>query len=134
MNQIAQKINQFYSTLGTVCPKYKNISVTADDLKDDDVLSEVLYDLEDNAYAYEGATELYRDIVRRTNKKRQICNVIGVIGAIVIALGFFLMVGTEGASYLDNIPLSQIIVQSIIGLAIMAFGFITLVIAKKLEA
>ncbi len=133
MNQITQEINKFYQTLGTVCPKYRNVSVTAEELKNENVLSEVLYDLKDNVYAYEGAEELSHKIQRCTNRKRAICNAVSAIGAIVIALGFFMMIGTEGASYISNISLSQIIIQSVISLGVIMLGLIIIIIAKKLE-
>lgn len=118
MNQIVQEVNQFYKTLGTVCPKYKNINVTTEDLKDEFILSEVLYDLEDNVYVYEGAEELYDKMQHLVHKKKATYN----IGRVLIVIGFLLMLGTAGASDLNNISFNQIITQLAISLCITMFG------------
>jgi membrane-associated PAP2 superfamily phosphatase len=130
---IVREINTFYRVLGTECPKYRNIRVTEDDLKNELILSEVLYDLEDNVYVYEGAEELYHDIIHRNNKKRSICNAVTIIGITLIIAGFLLVLGTAGASDLNTIPFSQMILQTIIGLGITIVGFITLKIINKME-
>lgn len=126
MKKVVYEVNQFYRVLGTVCPKYKNISVTTDDLKDDHILSEVLYDLEDNVYTYEGAMELYYEVQRLKDKHK----VIKTIGVILMVVGFVFMLGTAGASDLNTIPFAQIMIQLIMSLSITALGFI---IIKKLE-
>jgi hypothetical protein len=126
MKQIAQEINQFYRVLGTECPKYRNITVTAKDLKNENILSEVLYDIEDNIYVYEGAEELSHKIRHSTSKKKAIHS----IGIIFIALGFIFVLGTAGASDLGEISFGQIISQIAIGFGISTVGFII----KKMEA
>ena len=133
MNQITQEINQFYRILGTECPKYRNISVTAEDLKDEHVLSEVLYDLEDNVYVYEGAEELAYKIQHSISRKVAICNAVGIVGIVFITLGFLLILGTAGASDLGKIGFSQIISQVIIGFGIITVGFIIIIIINKVE-
>lgn len=134
MNKITNEVNQFYKVLGTECPKYKNIRVTKDDLKDENILSEVLYDIKDNVYVYEGAQELYRNIKHHTNRKRSICNAVTIMGITLIVAGLLLVLGTAGASDLNNIPFSQIISQTIIGFGVSTIGFITLKIINKVEA
>jgi hypothetical protein len=131
MNKTIREINNFYRILGTVCPKYKNIRVTENDLKDENILSEVLYDIEDNVYVYEGAEELYHDIKYYTNKKRYIYNAVKVIGTTLIIIGLFALLGTAGASDLGNISISQILIQILLGVIIFALGLITL---NKMEA
>jgi hypothetical protein len=128
---IVREINQFYRIIGTECPKYKNIRVTKDDLKDEFILSEVLYDIEDNVYVYEGADELYEDVKYYADKKRYIYNAVKAIGIICIVIGFLTILGTAGASDLGQISMSQIISQISMGLIVAIVGFITIGGIKK---
>lgn len=133
MNKTIREINNFYRVLGTECPKYKNIRVTEDDLKNEFILSEVLYDIEDNVYVYEGAEELCRDIKHHTNKRKYIYNAVKVIGTTMLITGILLIIGTAGESDLNNMPFAQIISQITMGFGMSTLGFITTKIIKKLE-
>ena len=123
---VAYEVNQFYKTLGTECPKYKNIKVTTKDLDDEFILSEILYDVEDDVYVYEGANELSNKL-RHINKSHKIAKAIGIA---FILIGFIFMLGTAGASDLGNISLIQTIVQAAISLGVVALG---LVVISKTE-
>lgn len=46
------------------------------------------------------------------------------IGYVIVAIGFLLMLGTAGASDIDLISFGQIVIQSIIGLCLMAMGLL----------
>lgn len=130
MKNITYEINQFYRILGTECPKYKNIRVTENDLKDENILSEVLYDIEDNVYVYEGAEELYHDIRYYVNKKNTAYKIIKFIGVTLMIFGFIFMLGTAGATDLNTISFQQTIIQSIISLSAVILG---LAIINKME-
>ena len=56
-----------------------------------------------------GGEQMKRKMIRR-------------ISAGVAVLGFFLVLGTAGASDLDMIPLSQILIQSAIGMVMLCLG------------
>lgn len=126
MNELAHKINDFYRRLGSVCPKYKNIRVTPEDLGDEYVLSEILYDVEDNIYTYEGAAELCHKLrhIKKTHSG------IKTIGKVMMIIGIIFMLGTAGASDLDTISLTQTMIQLVISLSVTTLGFI---INKKME-
>jgi hypothetical protein len=124
--KLKKEVNNFYAALGEVCPKYKNIGVATDDLCDTLVLYEVLCDIKDNMYAYEGTEKLYYQILWFMNQQK----IIHKIGIVAIIIGFILMLGTAGASDRNSIPFNQIMVQLVISLGIMVLGFI---IIKKVE-
>jgi hypothetical protein len=109
-----------------VCPKYKNIKVSANDLADDYVVSEILCDVEDHNCTYESAIDLCRQLkhIKKTHR------VLKAIGVVLMIVGFILMLGTAGASDLNSIPFTQIIVQATISLCVSALG---LMIIKKME-
>lgn len=133
MDKIIREINTFYRVLGTECPKYKNIRVTESDLKNEHILSEVLYDIEDNVYVYEGAEELCHDIRHYTNTRKYIYNAVKVLGITLIIAGVLLILGTAGESDLNGMPFAQIISQITMGAGISTLGFIATKIIKKLE-
>lgn len=124
MQNIVYEVNQFYQTLGTVCPKYKGIKVDVNDLMNDNILSEILYDIEDNIYVYEGAEELRNFIKHQRHKQSLGYKIIQTIGTILITLGFVFILGTAGASDNDAISFAQIIIQIVISFGISMLGFI----------
>lgn len=123
MQNIVYEVNQFYQTLGTVCPKYKGIKVDVNDLMNDNILSEILYDIEDNIYVYEGAEELRNFIKHQRHKQNIVYKIMQTIGTILITLGFVFILGTAGASDNDAISFTQIIIQIVISFGISMLGF-----------
>lgn len=123
---IAYEVNQFYKTLGNVCPKYKNVRIKAEDLAKELTLSDIIYDIEGNSNVYESATEL-RAKLNGIKRKHKIAR---GIGSILAAVGFICILGTAGASDLGNISLVQTVVQAVISLGVSALG---LAVIKKME-
>jgi hypothetical protein len=123
MKNIVYEVNQFYQTLGTVCPKYKGIKVDVNDLMNDNILSEILYNIEDNI-CVEGAEELRNFIKHQRHKQNIRYKIIQTIGTILITLGFVFILGTAGASDNDAISFAQIIIQIVISFGISMLGLI----------
>jgi hypothetical protein len=107
-----------------VCPKYKGIKVDVNDLMNDSILSEILYDIEDNMTVYEGAEELRNFIKHQRHKQNIGYKIIQTIGTILITLGFVFILGTAGASDNDAISFAQIIIQIVISFGISTLGLI----------
>lgn len=59
-----------------------------------------------------------KQIVRRRRK------ILGIVSSTFLLVGFAIMLGTAGASDCNIIPFWRIVVQSLIGLAIFASGFL----------
>ena len=123
---VAYEVNQFYRTLGNVCPKYKNVRISAEDLAKELTLSDIIYDIEGNSNVYESATEL-RAKLNGIKRKYRIAR---GIGSILAAVGFICILGTAGASDLGNISLVQTVVQAAISLGAVVLG---LAIISKTE-
>ena len=57
---------------------------------------------------------------------------IKVIGFLVLAFGFVLMLGTAGASDVNTISFDEIVIRMLISVAMMGIGFgVTYIIEKK---
>lgn len=57
---LVKQLNQFYACISTVDHTYNDYVVTLADLYDDNEVSSILYDIEDNYFIYDGAYDLYR--------------------------------------------------------------------------
>ena len=49
-------------------------------------------------------------------------NVLNIIGAVLVTLGLFLLIGTAGSLELDRIELTRALWQALIGLGITVLG------------
>lgn len=59
---LVKQLNQFYACISTVDHTYNDYIVTLADLYDDNEVSSILYDLNDNCFIYYGAYDLYRKL------------------------------------------------------------------------
>ncbi len=121
---LKNKINRFYATLATVDIAYDNCIVSTEDLNNISVLNEVLYDLEDNFFTFEGIYELHRQVLKHMHKietyKKTCCNVAIAIGIV----GILLAIGIAGSDQLGSISFLNTLIGSGISLGLMGIGSI----------
>lgn len=97
-SKLVNQINNFYAALATEEPIYHNCYVTKKDLDNRDVISEILYDLNDNVLVHGGATSLYREVKHFMRKRR--INIARLIETILVILSICLMLWA-GISWLE---------------------------------
>lgn len=117
---LKKQLNHFYSCLALEDKTYENCHITMADLGNKECLAEILYDLNDNYFTYEGTSTLCRKVEHLLHRH----NKIDTISKMIIGVGLAIMIGTVGAGDLNTISYAQIVAQSLISISIMGIGFI----------
>ena len=121
---LKNKINRFYSTLATVDVSYDNYRVSVEDLKNPDILEEILYDLEENFFSFDYCRKLHRQVLKQLHRVEVTKKVLLTVASIMIFGGLLLAAGSEGSDYLGRITFTQAVLGGIAGIIIMGIGTI----------